>query len=177
MRASFLFAVLVGIAMGIAAAILAPTYLGPYLPEAIGPKYESIEGTVQAKLMRGEELLLTVDTPQGAVLVTFKSKASEIDMLVSQGDLITIGLKKYAPFVHDPPITRVRKSKGAPAAVPEARAVPETPKAAKQPPAPPASPKQAAPAPEDTPPAAVVAPAAVLPDEPTPTGPTNTPAP
>lgn len=165
MRASFIFALSVGIAMGIAAAILAPTYLGPYLPGGMGPEYESIEGTVQAKLMKGEELLLTVDTPQGSVLATFKRKVAEIDLLVSQGDLITIGLKKYAPFVHDPPIIRVRKATGTPTAVPQAGPVPEAPEAAKQPPAP-----------EETPPA-VVAPPMALPNEPAPTGPTNTPAP
>nr|NIP58051.1 hypothetical protein [Gemmatimonadota bacterium]NIR78439.1 hypothetical protein [Gemmatimonadota bacterium]NIT87049.1 hypothetical protein [Gemmatimonadota bacterium]NIU30887.1 hypothetical protein [Gemmatimonadota bacterium]NIU35651.1 hypothetical protein [Gemmatimonadota bacterium] len=57
-------------------------------------------------------LLLTVDTERGASLVTFTRRIPEIDLLVSVGDSVTLGLGTYAPLVEDPTLAGVRKGDG-----------------------------------------------------------------
>jgi TOBE domain-containing protein len=105
----------VGIALGVAGTIFAPDVAGPYLPEAFRvKKAETIDGEVVRKLREGERLLLTVQTTQGAILVTFKKKVAEIDLLVQQGDTITLRLSRYEPFVDEPAIERVRKQEPTP---------------------------------------------------------------
>ena len=74
------------------------------------PKKEEIEGKVTAKQLKQDKLLFTVSTPQGAILVTFKEKLSEIDLLIAKEDMITLGLQQYEPFVTNPMIIRVRKA-------------------------------------------------------------------
>ena len=109
------FILLVGIALGIVGTIFAPDVSGPYLPEAFRVnKAETIDGEVVRKLREAERLLLTVQTTQGAILVTFKKKVAEIDLLVQQGDTITLGLSRYEPFVDEPAIERVRKQEPTP---------------------------------------------------------------
>ncbi len=101
---------LVGIALGVVGTIFGPDVAGPYLPEAFrGKKAETIDGEVVRKLREGDRLLLTVHTSQGSVLATFKKKVAEIDLLVQQGDTVTLGLSRYEPFVDEPAIERVRK--------------------------------------------------------------------
>ena len=106
---------LVGIAFGVVGTLFAPDVAGPYLPEAFrGKKAEAIDGEVVRKLREAERLLLTVQTNQGAILVTFKKKVAEIDLLVQQGDTITLGLSRYEPFVDEPAIERVRRQEPTP---------------------------------------------------------------
>jgi small basic protein len=101
---------LAGIALGVVGTIFAPDVAGPYLPEAFRvKKAETVDGEVVRKLREGDRLLLTVQTSQGSVLATFKKKVAEIDLLVQQGDTITLALGRYEPFVEDPAIERVRK--------------------------------------------------------------------
>ena len=102
---------LIGVALGIVGTLLAPEFIGPYLPEAIQGKAELVEGKVVAKQREPDRLLLTVLTPQGAILVTFKKKVPEINLLVEQGDTVTLDLRQYKPFVEDPAIKRVRKER------------------------------------------------------------------
>ena len=106
---------LVGIALGVAGTIVAPDVAGPYLPEGFRvPKAETIDGEVVRKQREGVRLLLTVQTSQGAVLATFKKKVAEIDLLIQQGDTVTLALSRYEPFVEDPAIERVRKQEPTP---------------------------------------------------------------
>ena len=106
---------LAGIALGVVGTTFAPDVAGLYLPEAFRvKKAETIDGEVVRKLREGERLLLTVQTSQGSVLATFKKKVAEIDLLVQQGDTITLALSRYEPFVNDPAIERVRKLEPAP---------------------------------------------------------------
>jgi hypothetical protein len=111
MRASqVVLILLIGIALGIAGTIYAPQLAGPYLPEGfLVKKPETVEGEVVRKQREGDRLLLTVQTSQGTVLATFKKKVGEIDLLVQQGDTLTLALTRYEPFVDDPAIDRVRK--------------------------------------------------------------------
>ncbi len=106
---------LAGIALGVVGTIFGPDVAGPYLPEAfLVKKAETIDGEVVRKLREGERLLLTVQTSQGSVLATFKKKVAEIDLLVQQGDTITLALSRYEPFVDEPAIERVRKQEPTP---------------------------------------------------------------
>jgi hypothetical protein len=101
---------LVGIAVGVGGMIVGPDVAGPYLPEAFQVKKpETVEGEVVRKVREGDRLLLTVQTSQGTVLATFRKKVAEIDLLVQQGDALTLALSRYEPFVNDPAIERVRK--------------------------------------------------------------------
>ncbi|MEJ2183705.1 MAG: hypothetical protein P8Y66_09285 [Nitrospirota bacterium] len=115
---------LVGIAIGVAGVLLAPRYLEPYMPSIIKSKGQDIEGRVTAKEKEHDKLLVTVLTEQGAVLVTFTKKVPEINLLVNEGDRVTLSLPGYKPFVQDPSIVRVRKGE---------KAEKETPQALEQP--------------------------------------------
>jgi len=100
---------LLGLALGAVLVAFGPGVAGPYLPEALRGKVESIEGEVTRKLREPDRLLLTVVTPRGAILATFKTKISEVDLLISEGDALTLGLRRFEPFVEDPAIQNVRK--------------------------------------------------------------------
>ena len=111
MKVTTLFLILlVGIALGVGGMIFAPDMVDPYLPDAFrAKKAETVEGEVVRKVREGDHLLLTVQTSQGTVLATFRKKMAEIDLLVQQGDAVTLALGRYEPFVTDPAIERVRK--------------------------------------------------------------------
>ena len=115
-------AFLAGLALGVSGTILAPRLAGPYLPASIRGKTEVIDGEVARKLREQDRLLLTVLTRQGAILATFKKRVTEIDLLIDEGDTLTLALTRYAPFVEDPVLERVRKR----AAGPEDPAPPAT---------------------------------------------------
>jgi len=110
-----------GIILGILCTIYLPTYAQPYLPESMVGKEIVANGTVTAKENKGNALLLTVRTPEGALLATFKKKADEVNLLVNEGDEIQVILPKHMPFIDDPKIIRVvKKQQAAPEPAPEA---------------------------------------------------------
>lgn len=101
---------LIGISIGVGGTIFGPELASPYLPDSFRiKKTETVAGEVVRKQREGDRLLLTVQTSQGTVLATFKRKVAEIDLLVQQGDALTMSVSRYAPFVEDPAIERVRK--------------------------------------------------------------------
>ena len=100
---------LVGLVLGITGTVLGPRLLEPYLPSAIRGDLEGIEGAVMSKQRKGDRLLLTVQTTEGAILATFKKKLTEIDLLVAEGDMLTLARTGYRAFMEDPAIGRVRK--------------------------------------------------------------------
>ncbi|HSR40872.1 MAG TPA: hypothetical protein VLL48_01840 [Longimicrobiales bacterium] len=102
---------LVGVGLGVAGTIFLPDLLRPHLPPALRLGQEEVAGLVMEKRMEGERLLLTVDTERGASLVTFTRRIPEIDLLVSVGDSVTLGLGSYAPLVQDPTLAGVRKGR------------------------------------------------------------------
>jgi len=123
------FILLVGIALGVVGTIVAPDVVGPFLHETFGvKKAETIEGEVVRKLREADRLLLTVQTSQGSVLATFKKKVAEIDLLVQQGDTLTLALSRYEPFIDEPAIVRVRKLEPTPR--PKVNTLPPSPGAA-----------------------------------------------
>lgn len=104
----------VGLALGVVAALRGPDLIGPYLPEALRPPVEVVEGEVTRKQREGQRLLLTVVTRRGALLATFRKQVAEVDLLVEQGDRLTLGLGRFQPFVDDPEIRQVQKQPAAP---------------------------------------------------------------
>jgi len=106
-RGTLLF--LIGLALGAVLVVIGPRVAGPYLPEAFRGKVESVEGEVTRKQREPDRLLITVVTPRGAILATFKKKIPEVDLLVAEGDALTLGLRRFEPFVEDPTIQSVRK--------------------------------------------------------------------
>ena len=106
-------AFLIGLLLGVAGTILVPTYLGSYLPSFLRGETVTVEGPVLAKQRPsegGDRLLLTVQAAQGAMLVTFTERVSEIDLLVDEGDVVSLGVKRYEPFVENPAVRGVEKN-------------------------------------------------------------------
>ena len=102
-------AFVIGLGLGVAATIIAPRFLQPYLPDAMVAEGDQLRGPVIAEKLESDRLLLTVNTQRGAVLVAFKSNVTEIDLLIDEGDTIGLALTAYEPFVEDPEITEVIK--------------------------------------------------------------------
>jgi len=100
---------LIGIALGAVLLAIGPRVAGPYLPEAFRGKVESVEGEVTRKQREPDRLLITVVTSRGAILATFKKKIPEVDLLVAEGDALTLALRRFEPFVEDPAIQSVKK--------------------------------------------------------------------
>lgn len=100
---------LVGIALGAGSVVLGPRLAGPYIPEAFRGKVEVADGEVTRKQREADRLLLTIVTPRGAMLATFRTKIAEVDLLVAEGDTLALGLRRFEPFVDDPAILSVKK--------------------------------------------------------------------
>jgi hypothetical protein len=98
-----------GLVLGILGTVFLPNYVRPYLPQGVTGKAIVVKGTVTAKQKTENALLLTVDTPDGVLLATFKKKVDEINLLVNEKDAIEFTLPKYMPFIDDPKIIRVVK--------------------------------------------------------------------
>ena len=101
---------LLGLVLGVLGAIFVPRLLEPLLPAGLRASSESVEGTVIRRQRDEQRLLLTINTPQGAALATFTEKVAEIDLLVEEGDAVTLDLGTYEPFVDNPLIRAVRKA-------------------------------------------------------------------
>ena len=122
-RGTLLF--LIGLVLGMVLVVIGPRVAGPYLPDVLRGKVESVEGEVARKQREPDRLLLTVVTPRGAILATFKTRIPEVDLLVAEGDALTLGLRRFEPFVEDPAIQNVRKK--TPAENPKTGAAGRTP--------------------------------------------------
>ena len=122
-RGTLLF--LIGLALGAVLGVVGPRVAGPYLPDALRGKVESVEGEVARKQREPDRLLLTVVTPRGAILAIFRKRILEVDLLVAEGDALTLDLRRFEPFVEDPAIQNVRKK--APAENPKTGAAGSTP--------------------------------------------------
>jgi hypothetical protein len=116
-----------GLILGILCTIYVPKYVQTYLPELIAGNDSVLKGTVIVKEKKGETLLLTLSTPEGALLATFKQKTGEIDLLIKEKDEVQFTVPKYTPFIDDPIIIRVVQQQQADTAPAEALAAPATP--------------------------------------------------
>jgi small basic protein len=100
----------VGLALGLALGLAAPRLAGRYLPASIVGPQAAVSGLVRAESREADRLLLTVEAPEGAILVTFRKRVAEMDLLVGVGDSLALALPGYRPFVDDPEVVRVRKA-------------------------------------------------------------------
>jgi len=112
-----------GLILGILGTLFLPNYMRPYIPEWVtGKAPVVVKGTVTAKQKKEDVLLLTVDTPEGVLLATFKKKIDEINLLINEKDALEFTLPKYMPFIDDPKIIRVvKEQQAAPEPAPEAK--------------------------------------------------------
>jgi hypothetical protein len=111
-----------GLLLGILGAIFLPNYVRPYIPEWLTGKAVVVKGTVTAKQKKENAVLLTVNTPEGVLLATFKKKVDEINLLINEKDAIEFTLPKYMPFIEDPKVIRVvKEQQPVPEPVPEAK--------------------------------------------------------
>lgn len=117
----------VGVGAGLVGMQFVPPSVSPYLPSALQSQNEIVKGIVVKKYQEAERLLLTVSTPKGALLATFTKQIPEINLLVEEGDEVTLGLAHYAPFVHDPSIKGVMKPDHLPIPRPESGSDSENP--------------------------------------------------
>ncbi|MBI4512944.1 MAG: hypothetical protein HY702_02440 [Gemmatimonadetes bacterium] len=111
MKRLLLFACALGLVLGVVGTLLAPRLVRPLLPEAIRGSPEVVSGMVLKERREPEQLLLTLDTPRGAILAIFRKDVTEVDLLVDQGDSIGLALRRYEPFVRNPEIRRVGKNR------------------------------------------------------------------
>lgn len=102
---------LTGVVLGGAAVLLLPRYVGPYLPDFLGMERLVIRGQVIETERQEERLLLTVDSHEGALLVTFRQRVDEIALLVSEGDSIFLRTREFRPFLEGPELVGVRKGR------------------------------------------------------------------
>src|SRR5881628_2017313 len=70
---------------------------------------DAVEGEVAKKLREQDRLLVTLVTGRGAILITFRQKVAEVDLLVAEGDKLTLHVRRFEPFVEDPAIQSVKK--------------------------------------------------------------------
>jgi hypothetical protein len=108
MKAKLLLFLLGGFLGFLVGALFRPL-VEPVATELFRDESDRTEGRVVGKRLQGKRLLLTVDAAEGTILATFGKRVPEIDMLVDDGDLVTLGVRRYEPFVEDPPILAVRK--------------------------------------------------------------------
>jgi len=100
---------LVGLAIGVGGTILLPSAIEPYLVSALRAPRRSVEGQVIGKQREQGHVLVKVQTEEALILATFTKKVPEIDLLVEQGDSISLALANTGPFVDDPVIERVTR--------------------------------------------------------------------
>src|SRR5437879_7642915 len=107
--ASLISTRLVGLYIGVGGTIVLPTAIEPYLVSALRASRRSIAGQVIGKQREQGHVLLKVQTEEALILATFTKKVPEIDLLVEQGDSISLALANTGPFVDDPVIERVMR--------------------------------------------------------------------
>lgn len=107
-KSRFFPGLLVGLVVGWLVASLAPKSWQAYIPDAMRPG-ALVNGEVVEKSSEADRLLLKLVTDQGLILATFSERQEEIDLLVEDGDTVTIRVQRYQPFLEDPPIERVQR--------------------------------------------------------------------
>ncbi len=107
MSGPLVMALVVGLGAGIAGTIIGPGLVRPRLPQALVGEAVSLSGVVRTKQTETDRLLLIMLTADGTILATFTERLAEIELLIQEGDSLTLELRQYAPFVDDPTIARV----------------------------------------------------------------------
>jgi hypothetical protein len=127
-RPLFLF-FLLGLLTGVFGTILLPRFVAPYLPRSLVNVVgvdELVEGIVRSKRVENERILLTIQSDRGSTLATFDRRLTEIDLLVQDGDSVTLSVRAYAPFMDNPTIQRVMGAGRRPAGPADTATTPST---------------------------------------------------
>lgn len=101
---------LLGVVIGAAGSLLGPHYVEPYMPKFLQQPKVEIEGIVVRKQLESDRVLITVSSRTGSTLAIFDERVNEIEMLVQEGDLMTLRVNAYEPFVTNPEIASVKQS-------------------------------------------------------------------
>ena len=88
--------------------LVAPSWWQSLVPDALFPG-GSMESVVLGKSQEEGRLLLKLGTAGGVLLATFTERVEEIDLLVEEGDQVTLRVARYQPFLTDPRLDRVVK--------------------------------------------------------------------
>lgn len=97
-----------GLSLGLSGPMLGSRYLHPHLPTALKDTFH-LEGSVTHKERQQDRLRVILTTQDGTLLATFQQQIPEIDLLIEEHDLVTIDVRRYEPFLNDPPVLRVNK--------------------------------------------------------------------
>jgi small basic protein len=103
-----LAALIVGIALGVVGTLRLPSLAAPYLPASLVLPTRTVEAEVTKKLREPDRILLRLQVDHTLVLATFTRKVPEVDLLVQEGDTITVALPQNRTFVDDPVIHAVQ---------------------------------------------------------------------
>jgi hypothetical protein len=108
-KSRFFPGLVIGIVLGAIAAVVSPSWWQRLVPDTLFPG-GAMEGEVLGKSREEDgRLLLKLQTEGGVLLATFTQKVEEIDLLVDQGDRVTLRSGGYQPFLTDPRVDRVTK--------------------------------------------------------------------
>lgn len=107
-KSRFFLGFVIGFMLGALSLAVAPQWWRSYVPEAFFPS-GVVQGVVAEKSTSSKRLLLKLETREGVLLATFTERLEEIDLLVENGDEVSLRLPRYEPFVTDPRLERVRK--------------------------------------------------------------------
>ncbi len=103
---------LIGLGVGVGCTLVAPRYLAPYLPDSLRGSREILIGPVLAMERTDGRVLLTIAAEPGAFIASFTERVDEIALLVDPGDIVTIAVPDYEPFVENPDLEGVKKGSG-----------------------------------------------------------------
>ena len=96
---------LVGAALGVVGTLRLPSLAAPYLHySGLAAPANVVEGRVTKKVREQGRVLARIELDHGVVLATFTNKASEIDLLLQEGDRVRLALSDTRPFAEDPTI-------------------------------------------------------------------------
>ena len=107
-KSRFFPGLVIGVVVGAILAVVSPSWWQRLVPDTLFPG-GVIESEVLGKSREDGRLLLKLQTEGGVLLATFTQKVEEIDLLVDQGDRVTLRSGGYEPFLPDPRVDRVTK--------------------------------------------------------------------
>ena len=107
-RSRFFLGFTLGLLAGAVGVVVAPSWWKSLVPDSLFPG-GSMESVVLGKSQEDGRLLLKLETEGGVLLATYTERVEEIDLLVEEGDRVTLRVAQYQPFLTDPRLDRVVK--------------------------------------------------------------------
>lgn len=104
-----LAALIVGIALGVVGTLKLPSLAASYLPASLVLPTRTVGAEVTKKLREPDRILLRLQADHALVLAVFTRRVPEVDLLVQEGDTVTVVLPRNRTFVEDPVIEAVQR--------------------------------------------------------------------